>query len=124
MRLLANENLPRVAVEALRARGHDVVWVRTDRPGSLDPDILAWANAEERVLLTFDKDFGELAFRRRLGAQCGVILLRFSATSPVRVTELLLAALEARTDWVGHFSVIEEGRIRMTALPRPASGAS
>jgi hypothetical protein len=51
--------VPRVA--ALRAEGHDVVWVRVVSPGMRDPDVLAWAIREGRVLLTFDKDFGELA---------------------------------------------------------------
>ena len=59
MRFLANENVPLDAISALRERGHDVIWVRTDTPGSTDEDILARAGAEERVLITFDKDFGE-----------------------------------------------------------------
>ena len=61
MRFLANENFPGDAVAALKAAGHDIVWVRTVAPGSEDKDILAWAEREARVLLTFDKDFGELA---------------------------------------------------------------
>ena len=61
MRFLANENFPRAAVAALEAAGHDVVWVRTAAPGASDRQVLAWAEREERILLTFDKDFGELA---------------------------------------------------------------
>lgn len=63
MRFLADENFPGGAVTALQARGHDIVWVRTAAPGSIDEDVLAWATREDRVLLTFDKDFGELACR-------------------------------------------------------------
>jgi predicted nuclease of predicted toxin-antitoxin system len=59
MRFLADENFPGAA--ALRAAGSDVVWVRIAAPGSSDSEILAWAAREERILLTFDKDFGELA---------------------------------------------------------------
>ena len=62
MRFLADENFPGNAVTALQARGHDIVWIRTAAPGSKDEEILAWAVREERVLLTFDKDFGELAW--------------------------------------------------------------
>jgi hypothetical protein len=40
LRLLANENFPRAAVDALRARGHNVTWVRTDLPGSTDREVL------------------------------------------------------------------------------------
>lgn len=61
MRFLANENFPGAAVAALEAAGNDVVWVRTAAPGSSDPEVLAWAAREQRVLITFDKDFGELA---------------------------------------------------------------
>lgn len=39
-----------------------IVWIRTDSPGISDPDMLSHVQAENRILLTFDKDFGELAF--------------------------------------------------------------
>jgi len=61
MRFLANENFPGQAVEALRAAGHDVAWIHADAPGSPDELVLARAAREAAVLLTFDKDFGELA---------------------------------------------------------------
>jgi len=117
MRLLANENIPGDAVAALRVHGHDVAWVRTDRPGIEDSDVLAWAGHDQRIVLTFDKDFGELAFRAGLPATAGVILLRFPPRSPIEVGRRITAALEQRGDWVGHFAVIEEQRIRMRPLP-------
>jgi predicted nuclease of predicted toxin-antitoxin system len=72
MRFLANENFPGDAVDALKAAGHDVAWVRTMNPGSSDEDVLAWAVREQRILLTFDRDFGELAWRLNLPASCGI----------------------------------------------------
>jgi hypothetical protein len=54
VRILANENLPRVAVDALRRAGHDVAWVRSDAPGSSDDVVLARALREVRLLVTFD----------------------------------------------------------------------
>ena len=117
MRILANENFPGLAITALRARGHDVVWIRTDAPGSKDRDILQRAEAENRVLMTLDKDFGELAFRLKLPASSGVILFRITAPSPQSVVQKVLAALASRTDWLGHFSVVEDSRIRMRMLP-------
>lgn len=62
MRLLADENFPRVAVTALEQQGHDIVWIRTDAPGSSDGEIMVRAQAEERIILTFDKDLGEARF--------------------------------------------------------------
>jgi predicted nuclease of predicted toxin-antitoxin system len=119
MKLLANENFPGEAVEALRQEGHDVAWVRTESPGARDDAVLARAQTEQRILVTFDKDFGELAFRAGLPAACGVILFRISAPSAIHVVQAAVAALESRQDWDGHFSVIEDGKIRMTALPKP-----
>jgi predicted nuclease of predicted toxin-antitoxin system len=123
MRILANENFPGDAVTALRQRGHDVVWVRTDAPGSRDVEILARAQREERIVVTFDKDFGELAFRSGLPASSGIILFRISAPSAAHVARVAVAALASRNDWAGHFAVVEDRRIRMTPLPtsrRPA----
>lgn len=76
MKLLANENFPLLVVEALRAAGHDVVWARTEMAGAADDVILARAQLEERLVVTFDKDFGDLAFHWGLAARCGVILFR------------------------------------------------
>lgn len=117
MRILANENFPGEAVEALRHRGHNVVWIRTDAPGSKDRAVLEWAEAEKRLLLTFDKDFGELAYRVRMPSSSGVILFRISTLSPSMVAQKVIEVLESRTDWTGHFSVIEDTRIRMRTLP-------
>lgn len=117
MRLLANENFPLDAVEALRADGHDVLWIREDARGSSDEQILHRAQQEERILITFDKDFGELAFRSRLPAISGVILFRISTPTSNYIAQVAVQAIASRTDWAGHFSVVEDNRIRMTPLP-------
>jgi len=117
MLILANENFPGDAVEALRNRGHDVLWVRVDMPGSNDGDVLSRATADNRILITFDKDFGELAFRAGLPASSGIILFRIPLTASSSIAELSVKVLESRTDWSGHFSVIEANLIRMTPLP-------
>lgn len=117
MRLLADQNLPRDTVSALREDGHDVSWVQTTRPGASDDDLLRIAVQEERIVLTFDKDFGELAFHVGLPASCGVILVRITPSSPRVVTDVVVRALRSRDDWVGHFSVVEDSRIRMRPLP-------
>jgi predicted nuclease of predicted toxin-antitoxin system len=117
MRIPANENFPGDAVAALREQGHDVAWVRADAPGISDRDVLARAQAEDRIVITFDKDFGELAFRHGLPASSGIILFRIPPRSPQFVARFAVRALEAQADWKGHFSVVEESRIRMTPLP-------
>lgn len=117
MRLLANENFPLEAINSLRERGHDVVWIRTEAPGIRDEDVLARARNESRVVVTFDKDFGELAFHSGLPASSGIILFRITPRSPEFVARLAADAIGSRDDWVGHFAVIEETRVRMRPLP-------
>jgi hypothetical protein len=116
MRFLANENFPGAAVTALQTAGHDVVWVRVAGPGISDSDVLAWAVRENRILLTFDKDFGELARGSRSPATCGVVLFRVPLPKPHEVGWRLADLITARDDWAGYFSVVEPGRIRMRPL--------
>ncbi len=117
MKLLADENFPAAAVYALRAVGHDVTWVRTEIPGAPDPIVVALAASEDRLLLTFDKDFGELAFSGGLTSAAGVVLFRLQPTSPDYLVTRVVETLASRDDWSGHFSVVEDDRIRMRPLP-------
>jgi len=61
MRLLADENIPRASIQALRVGGHDVLAASETMARALDREVLARAGAEGRVLVTFDRDFGALA---------------------------------------------------------------
>lgn len=117
MKLLANENVPRLTIEALRAAGHDLLWARTDMGGSQDEDVLSRAQAERRILLTHDKDFGDLAFHAGLPATCGIVLIRLGHLLPEEIAQRTVQALGSRSDWEGHLSVVEEHRIRMRPLP-------
>ena len=117
MRFLANENFPGDAVSALREDGHDLAWVLIDAPGSPDGDVLARTVHENRILLTFDKDFGELAWRAGLPANAGIVLFRIPMPSSVDVGQAISSIIRSREDWAGHFSVVEPGRIRMRPLP-------
>jgi predicted nuclease of predicted toxin-antitoxin system len=117
VQFLANENFSLDVVEALRNEGHDVAWIRTDAPGSKDADILHRAVTENRVLLTFDKDFGDLAFQFGLPATCGIVLFRVQATSSAALATVVVAAIRSRSDWAGNFSVVDPSRIRVKPLP-------
>src|SRR5438445_10785023 len=93
---------PADAVTQLKAAGHDIVWVRTAAPGMKDEDVLAWAAREARIVLTFDKDFGELACRAGLPASSGIVLLQLPMPSVVDVGTTLAARIDERTDLAGH----------------------
>ena len=79
-------------VSELRAAGYDVRAISEEHPGAVDAAVLARARAERRVLLTNDKDFAELVFRKRQ-VSCGVILLRLRDWNAEQKAERLLEVL-------------------------------
>jgi predicted nuclease of predicted toxin-antitoxin system len=117
MRFLVNENVTGTVIQELRQRGHDVLSAKESMRSEQDEVILARAQREQRLVVTHDKDFGELAFRYQLPASCGVILSRISGSEPETDNRRILEALESRADWAGHFSVVTDDRIRMRPLP-------
>ena len=98
MRFLADENIPGRLVETLRRAGHDVAWTRMDRPGADDRVVLARAVAERRIVITFDKDFGELAARSGLSAPSGVILIRLPLARPAAMIPRSATLIGGRPD--------------------------
>ena len=117
MRILANENITATVIKELRQRGHDVLSVKEAMRSARDEVILTRAQAEQRLVVTHDKDFGELAFRSGMPASCGIVLFRLSGPDPESDSRRVLEVLESRTDWAGHFSVVTADRIRMRPLP-------
>lgn len=117
MRIIANENVTRTVIDQLRQLGHDVISVKESMRGQADNAILARAETEQRLVVTHDKDFGELAFRLQLPATCGVVLFRLSGSDPDADNQRMLTVLESRDDWAGHFSVVTDERVRMRPLP-------
>ena len=117
-RLLADENIPQPAVDALRAAGHDVHAVQEGSPGASDEEVLAAARAQSRILLTFDLDMGQLVFERRLGVPAGVILFRDVPPTLADTVQLIVALLD-RPDLTfdGQFTVVTAERIRQRPLP-------
>jgi predicted nuclease of predicted toxin-antitoxin system len=122
MLFLADEDFPGIAVHWLRETGHDVVWARTHMPGCADSVLLAAAQRDSRVVLTCDKDFGELAFHWGLPASCGVVLFRFTVASSMVFLERFKNLMEAEREigFSGNFCVVEADRVRS----RPLGGVS
>jgi len=106
----------RAAGRALREAGHDVTYAAEDCAGASDEEAIALAQAEGRLLLTEDKDFGELVFRWRWPVP-GLVLVRIAPERPVLRAERLLAAIERYSDGLkGRYTVIEEARFRSRPL--------
>ncbi len=76
MRILADENMLAVVVDGLRDGGHDVRRVVDTNPSDPDADLLNIATVDERLLITFDTDYGELVHQDGVPAPYGVLLFR------------------------------------------------
>jgi len=114
MKILADENFPAPSVDLFRKQGHDVVWARVDCPGSTDVVLLDRAEAEERVVLTLDQDFWQLALQPPGGMKrAGVVLFRAHPATPGNISPLVEAMLRAGQAWTGHVSIITAGGIEM-----------
>ena len=102
------------AVEAWRrAAGHDVASVRDRDPRAVDPDILAWAVRERRMVVTMDKDFGELVFRSGL-PHGGVLLLRLEDADSAAKVRAVEAVVTGYGDQMpGRFCVFHNGKLRI-----------
>jgi predicted nuclease of predicted toxin-antitoxin system len=105
-------------IHMLREAGHDVYAVAENNPGIGDDIVLDQARKSGRTLLTFDKDFGHLVFKRGLPAPRGIILVRLPALlSWTEMGQALIRALAAPTQWELSFAVIDQYRVRITRLP-------
>ncbi|RUR72971.1 DUF5615 family PIN-like protein [Chlorogloeopsis fritschii PCC 9212] len=118
MRFLANENFPRKSVIYLRTAGYDVAYGSEDAPGAEDAEVLARAVREKRVILTFDRDYGELIYRMRMPVPVGVVYFRYFPASPEEPAVELLRILSIEgLSLEGNFTVIETTHIRQRSLP-------
>ena len=119
MRFLADENFPLPSVRVLSSAGHDTAAVVLQSPGIPDERILGRAAREERILLTFDRDYGRLLYRHSLPAPGGIVYFRFVPSSPEEPAQYLLALLERpELSLPGMLTVAERDRVRQRPLPR------
>ena len=113
MNLLADESIDRQIVARLLQDGHAVVYVAEMSPGISDDDVLREAARRNALLVTADKDFGELVFRQRR-IHTGVILLRLSGLSSDSKADIIaLSIREQRAEMQGSFTVISQGFVRI-----------
>ncbi len=115
MKFLADENISNKVVNALRNKGVDIIPIKEIEPSLSDETVLEVAKKQERILITFDADFAELVFRRKLKAQ-GVILLRFVPKSTQDTLEKIFNVLATQAKIEGHFLIVREKRVRFLRL--------
>ncbi len=116
MRWLVDECVDAGLVTRLRASGHDVVYAAEVAPAASDTAILDMAQAQERLLLTEDKDFGDLVFRRGVRVP-GTVLLRIDpARHALKIRRLEAAIARFGDKLFGRYTIIEEARFRSRPL--------
>jgi len=119
VRFLADESCDFAVVRALRAAGHDVAAIAEEQPGLTDRAVIARAEAESRIVLAEDKDFGQLSFSAGRGA-VGCVLLRFPAGIRASIGADVVHLVETLGDrLLRSFVTAEPGRTRITRLPGP-----
>lgn len=116
LRWLVDECVAAALVAELRHLGHDVVYVAEQSAGLADPEVLEQAREDNRLLLTEDKDFGDLVFRSRLAVP-GVVLLRLSPEDRHLKWGRLKSAIEQFGAGLGgRYLVVEKIRMRSRPL--------
>jgi predicted nuclease of predicted toxin-antitoxin system len=113
MNLLADESVDQ-QIDRLRQDGHNVLYIAEAEPSISDDLVFDRANEMVALLVTEDKDFGEIVFRDSRLSSGGVVLLRLAGLSPERKAEVVSEAfLENERELPSHFSVISPGKIRI-----------
>jgi predicted nuclease of predicted toxin-antitoxin system len=115
--LLANENFPAPAIRKLRAAGIDVVAVREAMPAVCDKEVMAFARREQRWIVTFDRDYGDLVFREGLLPPPAILFFRQEPYPPDRPADLVLAMLSEPQQATGCMVVISEQNVRRKRFP-------
>jgi predicted nuclease of predicted toxin-antitoxin system len=110
---LADENVDDISVEVLRTNGYQVRYISEFDRGVNDDQVFQSANTSDEILITSDKDFGEIVFRQKR-VTAGVVLIRLSGLKPEAKADTVLAVVrEHHDDLKGNFTVISPGIVRI-----------
>ena len=116
MKLLANENFPLKSYKALQENGYDIKHIGLELPSITDEEVMTIAIEEGRIILTFDSDYGELVFKYGYKPE-GVIYFRWKEFTPGYPADYLHEIFEVgQIQFVGLFTVIDEGQIRQRKI--------
>ncbi len=114
---LANENIPLKSIKILRKNGYDVKAIIEEFPGVSDEEVLRIAKKENRIILTFDRDYGKLIFEKKKLVPAGIVYFRFTPKYPEECAEVLLKILEIQDICLkGMFTVVERTKVRQKKL--------
>ncbi|MCZ7583606.1 MAG: DUF5615 family PIN-like protein [Deltaproteobacteria bacterium] len=116
MNIVADESVDRSIVDSLRKAGHHVSYIAEQHASISDSEVLKIANREKAILVTADKDFGEMIVRLKRLSE-GVVLLRLSGLSAERKNVLVSSAfLHHGDEFLASFSVVSPANVRIRKL--------
>lgn len=116
MKFLADESVDVPVYIFLKERGFDIEHILFEYAGSPDAEVLDLAFRQKRILLTVDKDFGELAFRMKKPS-LGIILYRLGGLSNLEKAQIIDRVLTERKKVLpSHFTVVTKTQVRVRKL--------
>lgn len=116
---LANENIPRPSILYLRHKGYTIKSVQETNQGLSDAEVMQMARDEKLVILTFDRDYGELIFRYAMENPPAVVYFRYKGSDPQFIGKLLHNLLtDAKIEIHNAFTVIDQNSIRQRFYPK------
>ncbi len=114
---LADENIPLYVVKQLRKEGYKVISVTEEFAGSSDEKILELSSRNKWVIITFDKDFGELIYKQKSNKPYGIILMRVTPKSPEYILQLLKwLLLQTNISFEVNFVVLNKDKVRVIKM--------
>ena len=114
---LANENIPKKSIDLLREKDVDIKSIGETSAGISDNKVITIAQKEQRTILTFDKDYGYLIYKKNIAFSAGLIYFRFIPERPDSVGELLIKLISSGVVFKEYFTVIHSGSIRQKPIP-------
>jgi predicted nuclease of predicted toxin-antitoxin system len=113
MKFLANENFPLPSIHLLKNAGYEVISIAEKFSGISDMEVIKKANTDTLIILTFDKDYGEIIFKNKFKKPPAVVFFRFKGSKPETAGILLIDLIENKGLTIENaFSVIEKEGVR------------
>ncbi len=116
MKFLANENFPLPSIAFLRSSGFEVISIADNYSGSSDEQVLNLAIENDLIVLTFDRDYGELLFKYRMMSVRGVVYFRDKGKYPAQAGETLVDYMNQGLELNNFFTVFDSGGARQRKL--------
>ena len=113
MNFLANENFPFPGINLLREAGFHVRSISETNPGISDDEVIEIASRHNLIILTFDKDYGEIIFRLGVPNPPAVVFFRYKGENPYQAATNLIRLIESKTPIEEGFTVVEKEAVRL-----------